>query len=88
MPGYYDHKVRICTEGAIANAKVLLKTMDAVDMYLHPMWEEGNNSFPSSVNSILAGVVGKIDEAEEALVEARLRLDTLFPGHPKIEDIE
>lgn len=83
MPGYYDWKVRNCTEGAMAKASSLLQTMDAADVELHRIWKEGGGSFPPDVNDKLAGVVELIDQAEDCLEKAKLKLaDHFLPGGP------
>lgn len=86
MPGYYDWKVRNCGKGAIHNAQSLLETMEAVDEKLHKIWKDNGNSFPEGVNKRLAAVVGKIDLAEESLVDAKLALAQLFEGAPEYGD--
>lgn len=82
MPGYYDWKIRNCPNGAIAKAKSLLETVEAVEPYLEKMWKDGSGSFTPEVNTLLASVVEKIDSAEDSLEAAKLELATLFPGHP------
>lgn len=82
MPGYYDWKIRNCPGGAIAKAKSLLETVEAVEPYLERMWKDGGGSFDTKTNAFLSSVVEKIDSAEDSLEAAKLELATLLPGHP------
>lgn len=83
MPGYYDWKVRNCTDGAITKANSLRETMEMVDSELHRIWNEhGGKDFPSDVKKHLASVVELIDDAEESLELAKSKLAEMFPGQP------
>ena len=80
MPGYYDWKIRNCTMGAQAKANLLMQTFEEVDPYLIRLWESGGEDFSDEEKAKLAGVVGEIDLAEEALEKAKLMLAEFFPG--------
>ncbi len=84
MPGYYDYKLRICPETAIAKAQLLLLTLDRVEPFLHEIWDANDKSFPDDVNSKMKAIVELIDEAEDKLEEAKLELAKFFPGHPEV----
>jgi hypothetical protein len=82
MPGYYDWKIRNCTAGAISKGKLLMATFEEVDPYLMRLWESQGEAFGADQQEKLAGIVAKIDLAEDSLEEAKLALAEFFPGRP------
>lgn len=82
MPGYYDWKMLNCGRGAASKVQSFLETLEAAEPYLERRWEAGGESFTDKEAASLAEVVAKLDEAEDALEDAKLKLATFLPGGP------
>ena len=82
MPGYYDWKLRNCSQGAAAKAESFIHTLDQVEEHLHVEWDANKGSFGAETKNRLQKIVDRLDEAEDRLEQAKLELAGFFPGRP------